>query len=80
MSERRGFQPGDVIEVGDDFYRVVGVYLGALNCVSMIGLETMTERPGNAGGAAIKEMMVPEKILAAAVHEVGVYYREASYV
>lgn len=77
MIERRGFQPGDVINVGDDFYRVSGVYLGALNCVDLIGLEPMTERPGNAGGPNVTEMLVPEKILAAAVRQAGAYYRNA---
>lgn len=64
--KKRRWEVGDLLIIGDDSYRVVGIYPGALNCVSLIALEPITERPGNAGGPPVNRMLTPEWILNAA--------------
>ena len=57
------FEPGQLLQVGNRFYSVSGVYLGAEGCASMVGLSPLTERPGNAGGPRVEEMLTPKPVL-----------------
>lgn len=57
------FKPGQLIQIGERFYSVAGVYLGAVGHVSMIGLSPVTERPGHAGGPNVTEMLTPLPVL-----------------
>lgn len=58
----RSWAPFDVVQVGHDFYVVIGVYLGSVGQVSLVGLRPLTESLGNGDD----EMLVPEKLLDAA--------------
>lgn len=57
------FQPGQLLQIGLNFYAVSGVYLGTIGCTSLIGLQSLTERPGNAGGPTVDEMLTPLPVL-----------------
>jgi len=57
----------DLVLVDGYAYKVTGIYLGATNGVNMIGLKALAERKGNTGGPDVEEMLVPERILNAAV-------------
>lgn len=66
---------GDIIIVDGDSYKVSGVYLGAVNCVSMVGLIPMTERFGSAGGPIVTEMLMPLHLLNAAIGDRAGHYK-----
>lgn len=55
----KSIQPGDLYNPGQHFYRVVGVYLGAVGQESMVGLRSLDLEYGTAHGEDIDEMLVP---------------------
>lgn len=61
------FQPRQVIRIGFQWYEVEGNFLGAERQTSLVGLWPLTLAPGVAHGKEVREMFVPEHILALAV-------------
>lgn len=59
MAKFVSIEPHDLYVASDGFYRVVGVYLGAVGQESMVGLRALHLNHGTAHGETIKEMMVP---------------------
>ena len=57
------YQPGQLLQISNRFYAVAGVYLGAQGHASMVGLNPISEAPGNAGGPRVEEMLTPVPVL-----------------
>lgn len=54
---------GDLILVGRSFFKVRGVYLGGVGTQNLVGLKSMSLRPGAAQGSVVREMFVPEELV-----------------
>lgn len=61
------YEPGQLIVVGDYQYEVQGVFLGAVGQTGMVGLKSVNENPGTAYGATATEMLVPARLMDAAL-------------
>ena len=64
---------GDVVLVGRNAFRIVGVYLGGVGAQNLVGLESLNLAPGSADGTVVREMFVPEEMIIA----IGFYRRMA---
>lgn len=51
--------PGDVIIIGKKVWKCTGNYLGATGHQSIVGLESITLKPGGTGTQTVKTLFVP---------------------
>jgi len=56
-------QVGDVVIADRKVYEVTGIYLGGVGTTNLVGLKSITERPGYAGNQKADEMLVPEALI-----------------
>lgn len=64
MRKFKSITPGDLVNVGNRFWKVVGCYYGAVGQEDVIGIESLDRSYGDIGyGPRIKELLVPLELI-----------------